>query len=430
MILTNKKALSILFILVVLVKMNFLYLGVNVNSVFLPALILFTFSYYCAFCKKSVRIIRNKMVFANQYCMFSLSVFVLVFLFTLVRFSDQPFSATLSIALPYFSLLLFYPITSIFIYDKCTDKLFNALNIIAFAWYLIIIIQSVVFITSGRVFLVGYFTQWASTRNNGLIRINLFEIGNLMILYNFFQLYNEKTRNKNKLFNLLMLLMGLYSLIFIQQTRMYYFAIFFSLFVIVLYSGKDEHNKYIRNVIIAVTGILVVASSGVIPNILSSFSLEGQDAYSTRNRLFELHYYWNYFLDHPLLGMGFAHSSFYPTIVRSVTRMAATSDVGIIGQLVKLGVFAIPIYLCLCYRMAIIVKRLKKGGFEYVWILTLTVYTLMTSFTLIIFDQDRYLLYPLLLSVFEYEYYSVNSTGKEDNSINEYSGAVEPPGAQ
>ena len=101
--------------------------------------------------------------------------------------------------------------------------------------------------------------------------------------------------------------------------------------------------------------------------------------------------------------------------------MAATSDVGIVGQLAKIGIFFIPIYIAYCGRIIYILSKLKRliSHNQYVWHLTLTTYVIVTSFTLIIFDQDRFLLYPFILAICEFDYYkAIQNKNKEFYSHN------------
>ena len=147
---------------------------------------------------------------------------------------------------------------------------------------------------------------------------------------------------------------------------------------------------------------------------MDSFSLKATRAYSTGARLYAIEYYWNYFLKHPVFGFGFASILKYPSIVQGDGR-AAISDVGIFGQLARYGIFVVLIYVFPLIRSIVIVFKARKNTKikDISFFITLSLFVLGTSVSLIAIDHFRMLLWPLYLSIIEY----VNYINKKNDTV-------------
>ena len=409
------KGISIIQLLVtaiIVIKMRFFYIGIDTNLNMIPVLMIASYLLCYVLCKQSMYIISIRMIFIRRYTRIVLLSTAILFVFTIIAFPDQSISSTVIGALPYLSIILVYPFICIML-TYGDDHLLKLFNSIAVLWYGILIVQSVVYLFSRRILLT---TPWLSTRFNGFMRINLYDYGSVMILYNFCKLYSFSSSRIKKIVHFIFFIMGLFSLIFVGQTRGFYVSILGCLLIIILYSGRNQHNRFVRNMFLISIGVLIVLSSGMIPSVFSSFDLVGEHGMSTSYRMYGYNYYWNYFLNHPIFGMGFAFGGNYPSIVRGPMGWAASTDVGFVGQLGKIGIFIVPIYVGMCSRLLYIIVKMRNIISRNEWVLYLSMffYVILTSFSLIVLDYDRCLFYSSIIALFEYKYYSCNLKKEED----------------
>ena len=85
---------------------------------------------------------------------------------------------------------------------------------------------------------------------------------------------------------------------------------------------------------------------------------------------------------------------------------AYISDVGFVGLIAELGIFAIPFYVAPLIRMVYILSKIgwKNALKEHMFLVVLLLYLLGTSITLLVTDASRGLAFPFIIALFEYEY--------------------------
>ena len=107
-----------------------------------------------------------------------------------------------------------------------------------------------------------------------------------------------------------------------------------------------------------------------------------------------------------MFGFGFADGVSFFSIVHGDGR-ASISDVGIFGQLGKYGSTIILIYVYPLIRSFVIMfkARRNKKVRDVSFFITLGLFILGSSFSLICIDQMRMLLWPFYITLIEYVYY-------------------------
>ena len=384
---------------------NFFYLGISFNKVHL----IFACFLLSAMCWQLYRNEIKNIILTNRF--FIIYIFgvvissIIIFLFTMMSF-NQNISSTLSVAYPYFLIVLAIPLLCIFLRENDYNSVFRVLNCFAFIWYVLVLVQSIIF---PRIILPSYFVNAETSLNmyyrSNRLRMDLQMYGNLMIIYNFYMVYVNRLPKKYKIWNWLLLALGLYELIIIQQTRMYILCVAFCLLVIIITYGKGLRGLTRRIVVLLLVAVMISQTTYVTDILNSIFSSASELFASTRARLYSLTYYLNYYKTHPIFGFGFINGSLHPDIVHGELGYAYIDDVGIVGQLVRLGIFVVPIYFVLIIRFfkTLMLIKLYSENKEFVFFSMLFAYIIVTSATLIMLDSQRILLYPVSFSVFEFK---------------------------
>lgn len=292
-------------------------------------------------------------------------------------------------------LFLTIPILWLFIREETIYSLLDKINVVMFIWYVIVILQKVLYTYTGTIFI-----QMDDMLRDGRLRIHLLSFGNLMIIYNFNQFYNR--REKNRLFYLAQFLMGMYCLVFIQITRGYMIAVIIGVGCEII-AASTSVKKTAINVAIVVSGLLYFIYSGLFEKILTSLNLLQTGTISVR---FEaIQYYWNEFLKSPLWGHGTIVDVNNSVIAGGFHGTYYYSDVGIIGALAQYGllfvfIFMIPIIHFIRISLRIFMNRVLREKFCFLF--GVIAYILVTMPTLIVTDVERIFLFPFCLALFEY----------------------------
>lgn len=310
---------------------------------------------------------------------------------------------------PYLLVFLTYYFVLVLDRSGDIDYVLKKIDFIMFIWYALLIVQSYLYRRNNIIFLnllKENNTVWE--RDYG-IRIGLGSIGNIMILYNFYKL----TKKFSYRF-LLLFLLGVATVLFVQQTRMYTITIACSIISIFISSGKFKSKRIIRG--IYVLGILfILYGLGIFDYFIASFSMH--DAATGRNteiRLDAIAYYWKCFVREPIIGMGITTDL---NILNGSLGIYSTTDVGVIGLLAQTGLLSIVFWLIPLIRMKHIINRMKRkrentcGAFPFMnGIFTFAV---ISSISLIFTDSTRAILIPFMLSIFEFENYKLQCQGRK-----------------
>lgn len=326
--------------------------------------------------------------------------------YTINQYPLQKFRNTIQQASPFFVISMTVPLLVLFIRQGGTEKFMRFLNGIAAVWYVIILIQRYVLSISGS-YLFG-FSYYASenifsyTARVGRILIPLY--GNIMIIYNFVKMYAGILNKKVCKFNVILFILGMYCMIFIDQSRAMLLVIILSILVIILLGKKPLLFKEKE---ILLFFILLPASllCGVIPKFIASFSTKGDMAVSTIARLREIQYFWECFCNNPLFGNGLSIHEAYSHVEHS-NFGAWYCDVGIIGLMAHTGLCTVVIYIIpLVHMLKRAIQIYKKSSDREVVFFSagIAVYMLASSATIIITDAGVFFL-PIVFAYLEYHY--------------------------
>lgn len=342
----------------------------------------------------------------QKYTIFILIMFGILAAFTILAYPSQKITDTIKIGGRFLYPIYVIPIIWIFERDGGTKKFLSVINCIAVGWSLLSVIQSAFYAQTGTLLFsfMEYFGSDVNVRN-GNLRISSLAFGSIMMLYNFIRFYTRQVKGWKRLLAFLEFALGLYCVIVIQQTRAMILVCFVCLALVLLIYGRTLQKKFVGFFIVLFIGIFLVSTSYV-SDFFSTFSSANYEG-SSIARDYAIGYFWNVFLNNPLVGFGWAFSS---SITHGPMGIAYTSDVGIVGMLAEIGLFTIPFYIVPIVRMVMIIKRygLRRMIHDNSFLIILIVYLLGTTATLIITDRGRCFGFPLIIALFEYFYMHMN----------------------
>lgn len=376
---------------------------------FLVPLISLIGGIYCIFVILLNRKFINKYKELFRYLMV-LTIFMFVlFLYSTMKYNKQLIIVTGKGVLPFLTALFTIPLLLYFEKGGKTEHLFEVINLFSIMWDFLVIAQ-VVYYKKYGVFWGDFWTYFKRFYNQGTygLRISLNVFGNIMILYNL--VYLRYTRKIIwKIWHLFATILGIYGLIFIQQTRAVYLYIVICVFVwIYFYSEKTIRARIIQFSGLGVV-VYVLFFSNVVSKFISSFSLTGENAFSTSARIYAIKYYIDCMLKNPIFGNGIADgaaNSFYSYIEHGSKGIAYYSDTGLIGLMANIGILgALIIYVI---PVIFMYKSWKQNHYyldkkNEVFLFLIIVYCIVTVPTfLIVGEANRYaLLLPIFISIFE-----------------------------
>lgn len=217
----------------------------------------------------------------------------------------------------------------------------------------------------------------------------IFTIGFLMLIYN-------SLKNGVNWKNCIELTLCFTRIFWVEQQRA--FSIILAVIFLLLLVKEKVENKTLQMLIfvsLLLLGFLGIAFSDVINNISSLLSGD----ISANARMWSINFFLKKAHEYLWFGMGFiggtndVRSSGYWLLRDSSGYLTQRSDVGIFGLLNMWGLIGVSWYFGLLHYFA---KKQKDTGVNMASIMFL--YTLLTSFTLILTDSQRVLLIPVFLT--------------------------------
>ncbi len=334
----------------------------------------------------------------RKYLMLSiLSVMVLAF-FTTVKYPSQALQLTARVISQYLLIVWAVPIFYIMKKDGTEYKILDLVCAISVVWCGLILLQSFYYSYTGGTLFVFIGRMSLGIRNENL-RITVGPFANFAIIYCFWKLYFGKIR-RNILY-LISLTILLLANIFVQQSRAGTIVIVITVIVMILMEKNSAYSILRKGAII--TGIVLFAIlSDFIQNYVVAIFTKYEISVTARTYAYD--YFWSVFKSNPIFGFGFVKSSeAYGTVLHGPLGLAYTDDVGFVGQLAVLGIFSLVIVLGI-YTMLMkqIVKIRKKTGCWDCLLVGIYAYLISSSITLIVFDQQRICLLPIIVALFEF----------------------------
>ncbi len=328
---------------------------------------------------------------------------LLLVVYSILKYPEQSIFTTFKIGISFLVIIFSVPVLLMLEKSKYTVLVWKIINLVAFLWYMVIIIQTIYYSKYG-LFLFDFWTYFQRYFNQGQygLRISLHAFGNIMVLYNLVNLYYK--RGLIKFWHMMNFIVGISALIFIQQTRALYVYLAICIMCIIL---KNKNKKLISKITIMFFIIYVLIFTDFIPSFISSFSIYGDNSISTEARIYSIQYYFMCFLRNPIFGNGLAdgyEESVYAFIEHGPLGIAYYSDIGFIGLLANTGIFSLVI---LVWPIARLIKQYKitkeymadnQRDFMFISI----IYLIITSFTYLITESKNAILFPILIGYFEY----------------------------
>lgn len=351
-----------------------------------------------------------------EYLMkYSLLIYIGWFLITLysaIKYSNQSLFQTISEG----AFILIIPISVVFLYLFYTgggpNKVFAVLNYFYIIWCVIIIVQQITYLKSGSLILDfdTYMGAEIRIRSYGL-RLGLSTFGNMMLLYNFSKLIDNRERKTfgKKIIYASLVILGIYCVIFIQQTRMYMIADILAMVVIYLMSlGNKLTLKKLVLLLLLLIAFIAFTNSDSFENLLFSFSTStNNETYaSTAIRLDAIAYYIRCFLNNPIFGNGFARAEYYYYVEHGYRSgwYYFYSDTGLIGLIANMGLYGALIYLMPLGRMIkTSYASLKKNRtLEENLLIGITTWMIINSISLICIAKSGIIAFSFIVAFAEY----------------------------
>lgn len=400
----NNFALGIIIVSYILLFMNFFDLIEGIkgpDDLYWPFLVILVVLISANVDSNTYALLKNEVPFLQKYSIAVIFSLIIIGIGTEFTY-QQEITRTLREMAPYVMFFMAIPMLMYIIRKDSINALINITNAIAIIWLVLIILQKYIYQITGVIF-------FASTFEYGIrdgIRIGISCIGNLSIIINFHQLLFVNKNNRCK-FSKIVCVLGFYALIVLQQTRALTFAICASCLLMILSDTRHAVQHKIKKWLILILIVGIVFSTGIVSSFLESFAEKSEYGYSTMVRADAIIYYWNIFKENPLFGFGFASVADHEGLIRGPYGAYFLNDVGLIGQLVRLGIFIVPIYFWPVLRFIKITFRTKRSGnqAEYSLLIGLTAYVLITSASVIMIDRARSIGMPICLAIFEYQQY-------------------------
>lgn len=365
-------------------------------------------------CYEKHKIILSRYIkFLKKYFIAVIVSIIFISFYTTIKYPLNPLITTYGFASYYLYSFLAIPILYIFSVEDGYENLFGLFNSIAVIMYIITIIQGIAYIKTGSLFFSA--SADLNTGNmirDGKVRFNSGALAFLMIIYNFYILYNYRNKkNSKKLIPIISIILGLLSIYFTGNSRIMVLTLLASLGILILLGDGSSKKKLIALIVIF-AGIFILFGSGMIAKFLDSFSSTGELGGSSIARWGAYKYYWECFMKNPIFANGFVGDENYYDIVHGASGISYQTvyvrffydDVGIVGQLALLGVSVISIYIWPVFRIIkIAFKTCKNSNFsDGKFIMALACYILCTTPTLIVIDSSRVIAFPIILAVTEY----------------------------
>lgn len=379
----------------------FFHVGLNITEGFLA---LFLYVYILLFYGNSMSKYKN---FLINYGAIVISVFFIMTFYSYYTYPAQKVVDTLKMASKFLVPLYIAPVLFSFERDEDARRLVNIINVVSFFWYVYTFVQALCYTQKGT-FLFNFSSYYSGEvilRNNSL-RIGTGAFGNIMILYNLSN-FMFSTDKKEKHRGLIMSFVGLMHLFLLQQTRMWMIIITICIGIMILNYGENRKQQIQRFVLVILIGFSL-AYSNILGDFMATFSqTSGEYSGSTIAR----EYSWTYFMSvvakNPLCGFGLPFDANYFRVAHGSLGVAQTSDVGFLGLLANMGIMAIGFYVYPILRM---VNKYRKQISKCesnirIFLLTLIVFVILSSATLIITDAGRCMAFPFIIALFEYYAY-------------------------
>lgn len=294
----------------------------------------------------------------------------------------------------YIFVFLTIPLFYIFIIQNNFESIMDSIAILIVISLGLILIHAFLYNWQGTELL--NISKYVGKHNrNGRMRVwDLSSLEGLVIIYGFCQFLCNK---KRKFFYLVQVVICIGALIYVEQTRMMLIAIAISLLFMIIIKPVKSKEEIVGKILIVIVSC-IIGLLVIIPKLIDSFSRGISISY----RLVEIQFIFNFLENKGILGMGMIGYNLQRYLFyRGVYANISLDDVGIIGYTAQAGIWSIGVFILPMLRMLWILLQGEKNDFKlFLW--TIYIYLLVTSATLLVLDNQRILMWPFCLALFEF----------------------------
>ena len=346
--------------------------------------------------------------YVKNYCMLVTVLSVLLIVHGLITYSQSILSLLRNcdyLLIGFLAIPILYTLRD----ERSFYSFMKLLNVYAGIWYFLIIVQSILYTATGSMFL-NYFTGEYVWYRNG-VRISLFSVGSLMVYYNFYMAFDEFQSRSHRLKYFIMLIVGVYATLFVQQTRSIDFAMVLAFAIMYLMKSKNA-KRTLQNYGIVIVAFAALWFSGVLGSFFASFFAGSNYIRSTTLRQEAFLYFAQYWVKHPLFGMGLTNNE---VLTRGPIGRYYMSDVGFVGVLAKTGIAAFVLYGSILWRWFKIIGKLRKStDARYksisVLLIGLAVYFIAPVYAMSVYANAYCISIPIMIAIFEYWNWDYNTS--------------------
>jgi len=355
----------------------------------------------------NIFILKKYSKFIEKY-LIAVTVGVIILYFdAVIRYPLNELITTYGFGTYYFYAYLAIPL--LYIYEtESYEGILKGLTIIVLVVYVVTILNGLYFNMKGTFLFEGFAN--ADWLRDGKIRISTGAFGGIIPVYSVYKLWNTRSKREKTTYAVLVALTIIYILV-VGQSRVFLLSIGCSILTLI-YVGDGTKKKKLIFGLLLIIGMAVLLFSKSISMFLNSFSASGIYGGSTIARLAAWKYYLSQFVHNPLTAIGFAGDENYEELVHGASGIYYQTvlvkyyyeDCGFIGLLAKTGIFAFPIYIWPLLRYIKMSIHYLKGKVIVpgAFIISLTMFLLVTTPTMDIFSSSRVIAWPFILSLCEY----------------------------
>ncbi len=226
-------------------------------------------------------------------------------------------------------------------------------------------------------------------------------IGLILSFSNFINSYNKL---RYRLICLIATILSYFHVIVIEKTRAIVGIITFCLIIMTIFKYRKKIIKITISGLVILSILLILSTTSVFVNYVKSYD-ENDISFVARQK--STVYYTSIIKENPFFALGFINphledTSF--TLLRGPEGVCYRDDVGIIGFGSTFGILGIGWYLALLVKFVKIIKENIKSHLinNYLELLGLFVFILLSSVTMIIMDPQRIIMLPVILAIYDY----------------------------
>lgn len=389
----NKKYIFIFIVmLLIILNENFLHLSrINLTSI-VPIVGLIVFTY------RLKKISNEKYIFKNL--IFSIILICLITqIGAYIRYGQNIILGIIGMNFIFIYLYYFY-FVDIF-YNKFTlddlDKLINIIIKFATVLSIVYFIQAIIY-PDVKIFDMGY------SQRNGRTR---FFTGYVFIMFSIILIYSKILESSKKNLYIHMIIQ-LFSLIFVSQTRNFILGIFIAILIGMIFSKNV--NKTILVLVLGLfgLGIMIFNQENYITNMINEMMIEVKTKSGTIGaRIHEFEFYMNLLKQSPILGIGILDIRFplTPIITGYDPYFYYINDLGLIGVIIQCGILGGIWLINLFRKIYLYGKKCINLKVKNMYIMINTLVLLISLFASgLVFDKGAIIYICIFLAIGEVSY--------------------------